>query len=64
MRIHTNSQTVDKLVDMRSTSDHEHDLHDAFIDRFMMGEVSEQRKALLDLMSMADMCDPEEEKTI
>ena len=62
MRLLTNSQTIDGLVDKRTATDREHDLQDAFIDGLIMEEIHEQNEDRLKLMPLADMCDPEEEK--
>ena len=64
MKLYTNSGSIDGLVDKRLPNDHDHDLYDAIIDGFIMEEIHGQSEARSDLMSLADMCDPEEEKLI
>ena len=62
--IYTNSETIDELIDKRCRVDRELDLCDAFIDGMLMEEIHGQREVRSDLMSVADMCDPVEEKQI
>ena len=64
MKLFSNGGSIDGLVNKRLPNDHDHDLSDAIIDGFILEESHGQSEARLDLMSMADMCDPEEEKLI
>ena len=57
-------RTIDGLVDKRTATDREHDIHDAFIDGLIMEEIHGQNEERLNLMPLADMCDSEEEKQI
>ena len=64
LKIYTNSETIDELIDRRCRVDRELDLCDAFIDGMLMEEIHGKREVRSDLMSVADMCDPVEEKQI
>ena len=64
LKIYTNSETIDELIDKRCHVDRELDLCDAFIDGVLMEEIHRKREVQFDLMTVADMCDPVEEKQI
>ena len=62
LMIYTNSETIDELIDKRCLVHRELDLCDAFIDGVLMVEIHGKREVRSDLMSVADMCNPVEEK--
>ena len=62
MKIYTNSETIDELIEKRCLVDRELGLCDAFIDGVLMEEVPGKGEVRSDLMSVADMCDAVEEK--
>ena len=64
LKICTNSETIDELIDKSCLIDRELDLCDAFIDGVLMEEIHGKREVRSDLMTVADMCDPVEEKQI
>ena len=64
LKIYTNSETTGELIDKRCLVESELDLCDAFIDRVLMEEIHGKREVLSDLMTVADMCGPVEEKQI
>ena len=64
LKIYTNSETIVELIDKRCRVDRELGLCDAFIDGMLMEEIHGKREVRSDLMSVADMCDPLEEKEI
>ena len=64
LRIYTNRERTDELIDKRCLVDCELDLCDAFIDSMLMEEIPGKREVRSDLMTVADMCDPVEEKQI
>ena len=55
LKIYTNSETIDELIDKRCLVDSELDLCDAFIDGVLTEEIHGQREVLSDLMTLADM---------
>ena len=64
LKIYTNSETIDELIDKRCLVDRELDVCDAFIGGVLMEEIHGKREVRSDLLSVADMCDPVEEKQI
>ena len=52
------------MIDKRCLVDRELDLCDAFIDGVLMEEIHGKREVRSDLMTVADMCGPVEEKQI
>ena len=68
LTIYTNSETIDELIDKRCLVDRELDreldICDAYIDGVLMEEIHGKREVQSDLMTVADMCDPVEEKQI
>ena len=64
LKIYTNSETIDELIDKRCLVDRELDFCDAFIDGVFMEEIHRKREVQSDLMTVADMCDPVEKKHI
>ena len=64
LKIYTNSETIDELIDKHCRVDRELDLCDAFIDGMLIEEIHGKREVRSDLMSVADICDPLEEKQI
>ena len=54
--------TTDGFVDKKTANDQEHDIHDAFSDSLIMGQIHGQNEERLKFMPLADMCDSEEEQ--
>ena len=64
LKIYTSSETIGELIDKRCRVDRELVLYDAFIYGMLVEEIHGKREVRFDLMSVADVCDPVEEKQI
>ena len=64
LKIYTECETIHEMIDKRCFDDRELDLCDAFFDCVLMEEIHGKREVRSDLMTLADMRDPVEEKKI